>query len=97
MIKLKNILLEKKDLDASLVKHIGILTNRNAHTEARMEICKWMKWKQGIKFYNAMMDINDVFGGYNTAASKLNEMMEGQLYKQMYRTWSNYDEIYGKL
>ena len=97
MIKLKNILLEKKELDATLVKHIGILTDRNAHTEARLELSKQMKWKKGLKFYNAMMDINDVFGGFPGPASKLNEMMEQQLYKQMYRTWSNYDEIYDKL
>jgi hypothetical protein len=97
MIKLKNILLEKKDLDATLVKHIGILTNRNAHTEARIELSKWMKNKKLAKFYNAMNDLNDVFGGYGPELSKLNQKMEKVLYKEIQRNYSNAKEIVGSL
>ena len=103
MIKLKEILKgkqnlnEKKELSAHLVKQIAQFTDRNNHTEARVQLSLWMGWKKGIKFYKAMMDINDVFGGYPGPASKLNEMMESQLYKQMSRTWSNYDDVYDKL
>ena len=97
MIKLKNILLEKKDLDASIVKHIGILTDRNAHTEARIFLSKQLKNKKLVKFYKAMSDLRDVFGGYDGHLSKVNEKMEKELYRQLYRTYSNYDDIYGAL
>ena len=97
MIKLKNILLEKKELDKNKVKTIAQMTQRNNHTEARGVLSHWMGWKKGVKFYKAMLAINDVFNGYPGPASKLNEMMEQQLYKQMYRAWSNYDDVYGVL
>ena len=97
MIKLKNILLEKKELDSKSIKSIAIMTDRNFHTEARARLSKMMGWKKGIKFYKAMAELNDVFGGFPGPASKLNEMMEQQLYKQMYRKWSNYEEIYNVL
>ena len=103
MIKLKEILKgkqnlnEKKELSAHLVKQIAQFTDRNNHTEARVQLSLWMGWKKGIKFYKAMMDINDVFRGYPPAASKLNQMMEKELYREMLRTWSNYDDIYNSL
>ena len=97
MIKLKDILTEKKDLGATEVKHIGILTNRNAHTEARIMLSKWLKNKKLVKFYKAMAELNDVFNGYPPAASKLNQMMEKELYRQLTRTFSNYEEIYKAL
>ena len=37
-----------------------------------------------VKFYKAMMEINDVFRGYPPAASKLNQMMEKELYREMH-------------
>ena len=97
-IKVKEgVLLEKKELDSKSVKKVAQMTDRNNHTEARIFLSAKMGWKKGIKFYKAMMDINDVFNGYPPAASKLNEMMEKELYRQMLRTWKNYDDIYNSL
>ena len=36
MIKLKNILTEKKDLDSKTIQKVAALTDRNNHTESRM-------------------------------------------------------------
>ena len=44
-----------------------------------------------------MKELNDVFGGYGSELSKLNQKMEKELYKQLYRTYSNYDDIYNAL
>ena len=97
MIKLKNILLEKKDLHPRVIKDVAKMTQRNNHTEARGVLSHAMGNKKLVKFYKAMAELNDVFGGFPGPASKLNEMMEQQLYKQMYRKWSNYEEIYNVL
>ena len=40
MIKLKDILTEKKELGGALIIKIERLTDRNAHTEARMTLAK---------------------------------------------------------
>ena len=97
-IKVKEgVLLEKKELDPNSVKKIAQMTDRNNHTEARIVLSKLMGWKKGLKFYKAMMEINDVFRGYPPAASQLNNMMEKELYREMLRTWSNYDDIYNSL
>ena len=97
MIKLKNILLEKKELGPKYIKWISRMTQRNNHTEARLELAKALKNKKLVKFYKAMAELNDVFNGYPPAASKLNQMMEKELYRQLTRTFSNYEEIYKAL
>ena len=96
-MKLKDLILEKKELDQKVIDKVAKMTDRNNHTEARILLSKEMGWKKGLKFYNAMMDINDVFNGYPGGASQLNNMMEKELYREMLRTWSNYDDIYNSL
>ena len=54
-----------------------------------------MGWKKGLKFYNAMMDINDVFNGYPGGASQLNNMMEKEFAK-MYYTKKRNGLLYNK-
>lgn len=93
----ESVLLEKKELPANSVKKIAQMTDRNNHTEARIVLSKLMGWKNGEKFYKAMSDLRDIFGGYDGHLSKVNEKMEKELYRQMLRTWSNYDDIYNSL
>ena len=97
MIKLKNILLEKKKLDQRFLDDIHKMTQRNNHTLARFQLAKFMGNDKLSKFYAAMEQLNDVFGGYGPELSKLNKKMEKELYKQLVRTYSNYDEIYDAL
>ena len=49
------------------------------------------------KFYNAMMDLNDVFGGFGPELNKLNQKMEKELYKSIKKYYANAEEIIGLL
>ena len=97
MIKLKNILLEKKDLDSKVIKTVEKYTQMNRHTDARIILSKALKNKRLIKFYDAMYELNDEFGGYGPELSKLNQMMEKELYKDIKRNYSNAKDIIGSL
>ena len=97
MIKLKNILLEKKELNPRFIKDVAKMTQRNNHTLARFQLAKYMGNKKLSKFYAAMEQLNDVFGGYGPELSKLNAKMEKVLYKEIQRTYSNAKEIIGSL
>ena len=103
MIKLKDILnerqqlTEKQEAPPGLIKIVSQMTDRNNHTEARWEIAKRLKNKKLEKFYQAMSMLNDVFGGYGPELSKLNTKMEKELYRQLVRTFKNYDDIYNAL
>ena len=97
MIKLKNILLEKKEFKKPFLEKLKFLTQRNDHTEARIYLSTMMQNKKLEMFYKAMKQLNNVFGGYGAELSKLNAKMEKELYRQLYRKYSNYDEIYNSL
>ena len=97
MIKLKDILLEKKELDSKYIQKVAKYTDRNNHTMARIFLSVMVEDKRLQKFYNAMMELNDVFRGYPPELNKLNQKMEKELYKQLVRKYSNYDEIYKAL
>ena len=97
MIKLKDILNEKKELNPRFIKDIAKMTDRNNHTLARFQLAKYMGNSKLSKFYTAMEQLNDVFGGYGPELSKLNQKMEKELYRQLVRTYKNYDEIYNAL
>ena len=51
MIKLKNILLEKKELDSKFIYTISKLTDANNHTRARIELSKMLKNKKLMLVY----------------------------------------------
>ena len=103
MIKLKDIISEKKQLNEKqeappgLIKIISQMTDRNNHTEARWEIAKRLKNKKLQNFYKAMSILNDVFNGNGPEQSKLNQKMEKVLYKDIKRKYANSAEIIGLL
>ena len=103
MIKLKKLinekqqLNEKKDLDTGVITKVHMLTQRNNSTEARILLSKTMGNKKLEKFYNAMLELNDVFQGFPPELSKLNQKMEKELYRQLVRSYKNYDAIYDAL
>ena len=97
MIKMKQLLTEKKELDFNTKAKLKYMTQRNNHTEARMLLSKSMGAKKFVKFYKAMSELNDVFGGYGPELNKLNQKMEKELYKELNRTYSNAKEIIGSL
>ena len=91
MMKLKDLIIEKKD------DKIHKFTQRNNHTEARIFLSTMMGNKKLVKFYNAMNDLNDVFGGYGSELSKLNQKMEKELYKDIKKKYANSAEVIGLL
>ena len=72
MIKLKNILLEKKELDSKKIAEIEKLTKSNAHTTARQYLAYWSGNEKLRTYYLAMAQLLDVFNGYGPELTKLN-------------------------
>ena len=97
MIKLKEILTEKKELDSRTIKAISKMTQSNAHTHARIELAQALRNKKMEKAYRALYELNLYFGGYDGHLNKVQEKMEKELYRQLMRKFSNYDEIYDAL
>ena len=103
MIKLKEILNEKqqlnekKKLDQRFLNQIHKMTQSNNHTLARFQLAKYMGNNKLSKFYAAMEQLNDVFGGYGPELSKLNQKMEKELYKAIKKTYLNSAEVIGLL
>ena len=101
MIKLKDLysnqasfLMEKKELGSAYIEKIRMLTQRNNHNEARLELAKQMKLKNLVKSYEALLvlqdnlrDMNDLMG----ARKRLDKM----LFSQAKSVYSNYDIING--
>ena len=97
MIKMKNILLEKKEFQQVYLDKLNSLTQRNNHTDARVFLSVMMGNKKLENFYKAMSDLRDVFGGYGPELSMLNQKMEKELYKAIKKYYSNAKEIIGAL
>ena len=97
MIKLKDILTEARKLDQKYLDKLHLLTQNNNHTEARIYLSMMLQNKKLRKFYAAMMELRDVFGGYGPELNKLNQKMEKELYKELNRAYSNAKEIIGSL
>ena len=97
MVKLKTLLTEKKELGSAYIEKIRMLTDRNNHTMARLELAKLVGSKQHIKFYQAIMDIQDVVGHLPMGLSKVRHEMEKPFMNLLKKTYSNFDIIYGVL
>ena len=97
MVKLKTLLTEKKELGSAYIEKIRMLTQRNNHTMARLELAKLVGSKQHIKFYQAIMDIQDVVGHLPMGLSKVRHEMEKPFMNLLKKKFSNFDIIYGVL
>ena len=84
---------EKKELDSKTIQAVAKMTQSNNHTLARFQLAKYMGNNRLSKFYTAMEQLNDVFGGYGPELNKLNQKMEKVLYKELKRTFANADII----
>ena len=98
MIKMKKLLLnEKKELDSKTIQAVAKMTDSNAHTHARIELAQALRNKRMEKAYRALYELGDYLGGYGPELSKVNKKMEKELYRQLVRNFSNYEEIYNAL
>jgi hypothetical protein len=94
MIKLKQILTEKKELGGAIINTIDRLTDRNNHNEARLELAKQMKLKNLVKAYEALMVLHDTFNQMNELMPA-REKLDKDLFKQAKKIYSDYDAIEG--
>ena len=99
MIKLKNILLEKKELDSTHIEKISKMTDRNDHLGARTYLSYLLGGTKGKlrQYYDAASQINVVFGHTPPELSKLNQKMEKELYKAIKKAYLNSAEVIGLL
>ena len=99
MIKMKNILLEKKELDSTHIEKISKMTDRNDHLGARTYLSYLLGGTKGKlrQYYDAASQINVVFGHTPPELSKLNQKMEKEFYKAIKKKFANSAEIIGLL
>ena len=100
MIKLKNILLERRDLDPKIIKKIEKMTDRNNHLGARTHLSYYLEGGNRGKFFrywDAASQINDVLGGTPSQLSRLNQKIEKDFYRAIKNKLSNAKEIIGAL
>ena len=93
MVKLKNLLVEKKELGGAMIDKIYNLTDRNAHNMARETLAKAMGSKVLQKNYAALSTLHTLFRDMNDlmdARHRLDKMLFAQA-KKMY---SDYEQIY---
>ena len=96
MIKLKNILLEKKDLDSKSIQKVAKLTDRNNHTEARLFLAHMSGDKKLTKAYAGLRDVQDYLGRANET-NIARRYLDLRLKDALSRKFSNFDEIWKNL
>jgi hypothetical protein len=94
MVKLKKLLLEKKELDSSIVSKIQSLTSRNAHNMARETLAKAMGNKKLLKAYGAINTLHTFFYDMNDLMDA-RRRLDKDLFKQAKKMYDNYDDVYG--
>ena len=94
MMKLKNLLLEKKELDSSIVSKIQSLTSRNAHNMARETLAKAMGNRKLLKAYGAINTLHTFFYDMNDLMDA-RRRLDKDLFKQAKKTYSDYEQIHG--
>ena len=93
-MKLKSLLLEKKELDSSIVSKIQSLTSRNAHNMARETLAKAMGNKKLLKAYGAINTLHTFFYDMNDLMDA-RRRLDKDLFKQAKKMYSDYEQIYG--
>ena len=92
MIKLKNILTEKKDLHQAHIDKIAALTDRNNHTKARMFLAQMIGDKKLVSMYGHIFELSL----YLRDMSKLRDArdrLDKELFRQAERKFSNFKDI----
>jgi hypothetical protein len=97
MIKLKQLLTEKKELDSKTIQAVAKMTDSNAHTHARIELAQALRDKKLEKAYRAINELHNYFrqmgGGLTLTRDKLDKELKAKLQSK----FANFDEIWGSL
>ena len=96
MIKLKDILTEKKELGGAMINVIDRLTDSNNHNEARLQLAKSFLGKNSplVSSYEALITLHNQLGDMN-ALMKAREKLDKMLFAGAKRMYSDYDAIQG--
>ena len=95
MIKLKNILTEKKELGGALINKIERLTDRNNHNMSRRVLAMAMGNKNLAKIYAGLEELNVAFGYLTPELKKVRMKVDKELFAQAKKTYSDYEQIHG--
>ena len=96
MIKLKDILLEKKELDQSYITKAAAMTDRNYHNEARWTLARGLKNKKLEQAYRMLEKLQRYIGHANET-SVVRNRLDKELFKQLGRKFSNWKDAWGAL
>jgi hypothetical protein len=94
MIKLKQILTEKKELGGALINTIERLTDSNNHNEARLVLAKSFLGKNSplVTGYESLISLHNLLGDMNTLI-KARTKMDKMLFRGAKRIYSDYYSI----
>ena len=96
MIKLKQILTEKKEFGGAIINTIDRLTDSNNHNEARLVLAKSFLGKNSplVSSYEALITLHNQLGDMNTLM-KAREKLDKMLFTSAGRMYSDYEQIQG--
>ena len=95
MIKLKNILTEKKEFPADGLTVMAMHTGRNNHTDARLTLANVMGNKKLKDIYTSIKIIQDIERTMPIQLRKYRDSVDKELFKAAKRLYSNYNDIHG--
>ena len=95
MIKLSELITEKKELGGAAINVIDRLTDTNNHNIARQQLAWRMKNKKLEKSYEAIEALNMALGHLPPELSKLRDKLDKELFAQAKKMYSDYDAIEG--
>ena len=97
MIKLKDILTEKKELDSKTIQAVAKMTDSNAHTHARLELAQALRNKKLEKAYRAINELHNYFSQMGGGLTLTRDKLDKDLKYHLQKTYSNFDEIWSAL
>ena len=96
MIKMKQLLTEKKELDAKTIQAIEKMTQSNAHTHARIELSQALRNKRLEKAYRGIYEIENFFHD-SMGIKPIRDRIDQYLERYVKAKFSNADEIWSVL
>ena len=97
MIKLSNIITEKKELDSKTISSIAKHTESNDHTGVRIKTAQALKNNSLEKVYKAIDEISDYYGSLPFQLSKFRHELDKDLKSQLQKKFSNFEDIWSAL
>ena len=96
MIKMKQLLTEKKELDAKTIQAIEKMTQSNAHTHARIELSQAVRNKRLEKAYRGIYEVENFFHD-SLGIKPIRDRIDQYLERYIRAKFSNADEIWSVL